>query len=77
MESDKKHMRFLASCFAMTGLLEGFHSPDEFTEKHLAMVAVNCADALLEELENEKNTDGGIASVVTKRPRKRNNSGDA
>jgi hypothetical protein len=74
METDKKHMRFLASCFAMTGLLEGFHSPDEFTEQHLARVAVNCADALLEELENETNTDGGIAAVVPKRTRKRSNS---
>jgi hypothetical protein len=77
MEADKKYMRFLASCFAMTGLLEGYQYPDEFTEQHLAKTAVGCADALLEELENEKAVDDGIASVVPKRPRKRNNSGDA
>jgi hypothetical protein len=74
MENDKKHMRFLASCFAMTGLLEGYQYPDEFTEQHLARVAVNCADALLEELDREKDIDGGIAAVVPKRTRKRNNS---
>lgn len=74
MENDKKHMRFLASCFAMTGLLEGYQYPDEFTEQHLARVAVNCADALLEELDREKDTDGGITTVVPKRTRKRNNS---
>lgn len=67
-------MRFLASCFAMTGLLEGYQYPDEFTEQHLARVAVNCADALLEELDREKDIDGGIAAVVPKRTRKRNNS---
>ena len=74
MEADQKYMRFLASCFALTGLLEGFHSPDEFTEQHLARVAVGCADALIEELENEKNTDGGITAVVPKRSRKRSDS---
>ena len=67
-------MRFLASCFAMTGLLEGYQYPDEFTEQHLAKTAVGCADALLEELENEKDIDDGIASVVAKRKR-RSNSG--
>jgi hypothetical protein len=77
MENDKKYMRFLASCFAMTGLLEGYQYPDEFTEQHLARTAVGCADALLEELEREKDIDDGIASVVTKRRRSRNNSGDA
>ena len=76
MEADKKYMRFLASCFAMTGLLEGYQYPDEFTEEHLARTAVGCADALLEELENEKDIDDGIASVVPKRKR-RSNSGDA
>jgi hypothetical protein len=74
MEADKKYMRFLASCFAMTGLLEGYQYPDEFTEQHLAKTAVGCADALLEELENEKDIDDGIAAVVPKRTRRRSNS---
>ena len=76
MEADKKYMRFLASCFAMTGLLEGYQYPDEFTEKHLAKTAIGCADALLEELENEKDIDDGIASVVTKRKRRSNSGSD-
>jgi hypothetical protein len=53
-------MRFLAACFAITG---------GATPKN----AVIMADKLLEELEAEKDTDGGIASVVAKRPRKRAN----
>ncbi len=54
-------MRFLAACFAITG---------GATPKN----AVKVADQLMEELENEKNTDGGIAAVVTKRSRKRSDS---
>jgi len=57
-------MKFLAACFAITGGA----SPRN---------ALIIADKLLEELENEKDTDDGIASVVVKRQRKRNNSGDA
>ena len=64
MEDNKKHMRFLAACFAITG---------GATPKN----AVKLADQLIEELENEEDADGGIAAVVVKRPRKRNNSGDA
>ena len=61
MEDDKKHMRFLAACFAITG---------GATPKG----AVKLADLLIEELENEENDDGGITSVVAKRKRSRNNS---
>jgi hypothetical protein len=56
-------MRFLAACFAIVGGA----SPRN---------AVIIADKLLEELEDEKITDGGIAAVVPKRKR-RSNSGDA
>jgi len=42
MENDKKHMRFLASCFALIVA----ESPKN---------AVEIADELLQELENEKN----------------------
>ena len=61
MEDDKKHMRFLAACFAITG---------GATPKN----AVKIADQLMEELENEEDADGGIADVVVKRKRSRNNS---
>jgi hypothetical protein len=61
MEDDKKHMRFLAACFAITG---------GATPKN----AVKIADQLMEELENEEDADGGIAAVVVKRKRSRNNS---
>jgi hypothetical protein len=61
MENDKKYMRFLAACFAITG---------GATPKS----AITIADKLLEELENEEDVDSGIASVVPKRPRKRSNS---
>lgn len=63
MEADKKYMRFLAACFIMVGGAS-------------VKLAVQQADLLLEELENEKDIDGGIASVVPKRKR-RSNSGDA
>jgi ribosomal silencing factor RsfS len=59
--NDKKHMRFLAACFAIVG----GNSPKE---------AVNIADELIEELENEKNVDNGIAAVIPKRTRKRSDS---
>ena len=61
MEDDKKYMRFLAACFAVTG---------GATPKN----AVKIADQLIEELENEEDNDGGITAVVPKRTRKRNNS---
>jgi hypothetical protein len=61
MEDDKKHMRFLAACFAITG---------GATPKN----AVKIADQLMEELDNEEDADGGIAAVVVKRKRSRNNS---
>lgn len=54
-------MRFLAACFAVTG---------GATPKN----AVVIADKLLEELDGEKDIDDGIASVVPKRKRSRNNS---
>jgi len=63
MENDLKHMRFLASCFALIVA----ESPKN---------AVEIADELLQELENEKTIDSGIATVVPKRKRSRNNSGD-
>lgn len=61
METDKKYMRFLAACFALTG-------------GATPRGAVKLADLLIEELENEEDADGGIAAVVVKRSRKRNNS---
>lgn len=54
-------MRFLAACFAIVG----GNTPKE---------AIAIADELIEELENEKNTDNGIATVIPKRTRKRSNS---
>jgi len=61
METDKKYMRFLAACFALTG---------GSTPKN----AVKLADQLIEELDNEEDIDGGIAAVVVKRKRSRSNS---
>ena len=61
MENDKKHMRFLAACFAICG--------GATVEK-----AVLIADTLLERLENEEAHNGGIVDIVPKRPRKRSNS---
>ena len=49
---DKKHMRFLAACFALT-----IAEPKK---------AVQLADELMEELYGEKNIDNGIAAVVLK-----------
>ena len=63
MENDKKYMRFLAACFALTG---------GATPKN----AVKLADQLIEELDNEEDSDDGIAAVVPKRKR-RSSSGDA
>ena len=57
---DKKHMGFLAACFALT-----VAEPKK---------AVQLADELMEELYGEKDTDNGIAAVVPKRKRSRNNS---
>ena len=59
--NDKQHMRFLAACFAIVG----GNSPK---------TAIAIADELIEELENEKDADNGIAAVIPKRPRKRSNS---
>jgi len=66
---DKEHMRFLASCFAMNGLLQGYQSHKEFTEEYLAQVSVECADALIKELESGSST-GGIVDIVPKRKRR-------
>ena len=63
MEDEKKHIRFLASCFAMTGLLQG--APNEFSMEHLARVAVGCGDALIDELNKEQ--EDGIAAVVKRK----------
>ena len=52
---DKEYMRFLAACFVMVGGAS-------------AKVAVQQADLLLEELENEVST-GGIVDIVPKRKR--------
>ena len=59
--NEKKHMLFLAACFAIVG----GNTPKE---------AIAIADELIEELENEKDTDNGIATVIPKRTRKRSNS---
>jgi len=66
VEDDKKYMRFLASCFAMTGLLQG--APNEFSMEHMADIAVRCGDALIEELE--KDPEDGIAAVAKRVRRK-------
>ena len=52
---DKEYMRFIAACFVMVGGAS-------------AKVAVQQADLLLEELENEVST-GGIVDIVPKRKR--------
>lgn len=59
--NDKQHMRFLAACFAIVA-------------GNTPKIAVSIADELLEELENEKTDDNGIAAVIPKRTRKRSNS---
>jgi hypothetical protein len=62
-------MRFLASCFAMTGILGSLQDPDAFTQEQMARAAVECGDALLDELEDKD--DGGIAAVAKRVRRKR------
>ena len=84
MEDDKKYMRFLAACFALNGYLSKMAcdptASGEICKKNetnvdaLAKASCLFADRLIEELENEEDNDGGIASVVPKRTRKRNNS---
>ena len=56
MDKDRKHMRFLAACFAL------MHCGN-------SKIAVNLADELLEELDNPK-TGGGLVDIVSKRRRK-------
>lgn len=53
---DKEYMRFLAACFAMVNC----GNP---------IGAVKMADELLEELDQEKTTAGGIVDIVPKRKR--------
>jgi DNA-directed RNA polymerase subunit F len=53
---DKEYMRFLASCFALVNC----GSPSG---------AVKLADELMEELEQDKSTAGGIVDIVPKRKR--------
>lgn len=52
---DKEYMRFLAACFIMSNGAS-------------VKVAIQEADELLAELENEKST-GGIVDIVAKRKR--------
>lgn len=68
MENDKKYMRFLASCFAMNGLLQG--APNEFSMEYMAKLSVSCGDALIDELDKESEDDG-IAAVAKRVRRKR------
>ena len=64
MDKDQQHMRFLASCFTMNGLVSnGIESPKK---------AVELADALIEELLNENVVNGGITTIVPKRKRRNN-----
>jgi len=63
-------MRFLASCFAMTGILGSLQDPDLFTQEQMARAAVECGDALINELEKDSD-DGGIAAVAKRVRRKR------
>jgi DNA-directed RNA polymerase subunit F len=51
---DKEHARFLAACFALL-------------QCGNAKKAVQMADQLIEELENEKVVAGGIVDIVPKR----------
>ena len=61
---DKEYMRFLASCFAMNGLIAG----DHVVAGMIAKEAIQLADELLKELESDKST-GGIVDIVAKRKR--------
>lgn len=54
---DKEYMRFLAACFASIN-----NPPDK---------AVELADELMKELENEATITGGIVDIVPKRKRTR------
>lgn len=66
MEDDKKYMKFLASCFAMTGLLQG--APNEFSMEYMAELAVKCGDALINELDKDPE-EGGIVAAAKRRKR--------
>jgi hypothetical protein len=57
---DREYMRFIAACFVMVGGAS-------------AKMAVQQADQLLDELEGEKETTGGIVDIVPKRKRTRAN----
>ena len=55
---DKDYMRFLAACFALIN-----NTPSK---------AVELADELMKELENEETIAGGIVDIVPKRKRRSN-----
>jgi hypothetical protein len=73
MESkDKEYLRDLIAMFAMNGLLQ---IPGEYNDQALAELSYSLADTMMKAREkNEKDVDGGITTIVTKRPRKRSNS---
>ena len=54
----------------MTGILGSLQDPDLFTQEQMAMAAVGCADALMDELEKDRD-DGGIAAAAKRVRRKR------
>lgn len=56
MDKDKEYMRFLAACFALVNC----GNPK---------AAVSMADEMLEELERDKSTAGGIVDIAPKRKR--------
>lgn len=61
---DREYMRFLAACFAMSGLIAG----DHVVAGMVAKESIQLADELLKELEKENST-GGIVDIVAKRKR--------
>lgn len=68
---DKEHMRFLAACFAMNGIiqmLKGGMEQLESAQESGAESAVQWADKLIKELESDKSA-GGIVDIVAKRKR--------
>jgi hypothetical protein len=73
MESkDKEYLRDLIAMFAMNGLLQ---IPGEYNDQALSELSYSLADTMMKAREkNEKDVDGGITTIVTKRPRKRSNS---
>jgi hypothetical protein len=72
---DKEYMRFIAACFAMNGIIQMLKGGQEqlvAAQTSGAESAVQWADKLMEELQNEETVAGGIVDIVTKRKRRTN-----